>query len=77
MAYEIEDIEKIFEFKTWNDSKKIEELLRIDCRQYTNLGCDSSKTEKEEVKKNSRRIYRLIKKMNHRMGTEFLTAMDS
>lgn len=76
MAYSIQDIDKIVEFSTWNGKKKIDELLRIDCSMYANLGIDSSKKDRETVKINSRKIYRYIKKINPRMGTEFLNAMD-
>ena len=41
--YTINDIDKITEFKSWNDKKKIDELLRIDCDLYTNLGIESTK----------------------------------
>jgi len=51
MEYTIEDIEKIESFKTWSDRKKVDELLRIDCNMYTNLGSDSTKTEKETINK--------------------------
>ena len=76
MVYKIDDIEKVYEFKSWKDRQKIDELLRIDCAMYTNLGIDSNKSEKEAVKKNSRRIYNLIKKINPSMGKQFLGAMD-
>jgi len=76
MAYSIQDIDKIVEFSSWNEKKKIDELLRIDCSMYANLGIDSSKKDRETVKINSRKIYRNIKKINPRMGTEFLHAMD-
>jgi hypothetical protein len=76
MGYNIDDIEKIAEFKSWNDRQKINELLRIDCNMYTNLGVDSTKTEKETAKKNSRKIYRLIKGIDYKMGNDFLVAMD-
>jgi len=76
MEYQLKDVEKIVEFSSWSDKKKLDELLRIDCTQYTNLGTDSTKTEREEVKKNSRKIYRLIKKFDYRVGTELLMAMD-
>ncbi len=76
MAYTIRDIEQITEFKSWTDRKKIDELLRIDCKQYTKLGITSTNKEKEEVKKNSKKIYRLIKKIDHKIGSDFLTAMD-
>jgi len=61
MRYELCDIEKIVEFTTWSDRRKLDELLRIDCSQYTNLGCDSTKLEREQVKRNSRKI--ILKKM--------------
>ena len=77
MAYTVNDIDKILEFKTWNDRQKIDELLRIDCELYTNLGIDSTKTELSEVKKRSRTIYRAIKQVDPMMGTTFLRAMDS
>ena len=76
MEYKINDIEKITEFKSWSEKKKIDELLRIDCNMYTNLGTDSTKAERLEVKKNSRRIYRAIKNINQRMGEPLLVAMD-
>ena len=77
MAYTVNDIDKILEFKTWNDRQKIDELLRIDCELYTNLGIDSTKTELGEVKKRSWTIYRVIKQVDPLMGTTFLRAMDS
>tara|TARA_R110001632_G_scaffold1979_5_gene8878 strand:+ start:51 stop:308 length:258 start_codon:yes stop_codon:yes gene_type:complete len=58
---EIEDrIRKIQSYKTWSLKRKIDELLEIDANMYTNLGIDSSKTEKESVKKISRKIYKAI-----------------
>ncbi len=76
MEYRINDIEKIKEFKSWSERKKIDELLRIDCNMYTNLGTDSTKAERFEVKKNSRRIYRAIKSINQKIGEPLLFAMD-
>tara|TARA_R110000824_G_scaffold65440_4_gene170427 strand:+ start:61 stop:318 length:258 start_codon:yes stop_codon:yes gene_type:complete len=58
---EIEErIRKIQSYKTWSLKRKIDELLEIDANMYTNLGIDSSKSEKENVKKISRKIYRAI-----------------
>ncbi len=76
MEYTLSDIEKIVEFKTWSNKKKIDELLRLDCNQYTNLGINSSKKEVEEVNKTSRKIYRLIKKVDKELGEKFLHLMD-
>ena len=64
MSYTFEDIEKILDFKSWSKTKKIDELLRIDCQMYTNLGTDSTKTERETTKKRSRSIYRAISKLD-------------
>tara|TARA_R110000796_G_scaffold13268_5_gene43035 strand:- start:951 stop:1178 length:228 start_codon:yes stop_codon:yes gene_type:complete len=72
MIYTIDDIDKIIDFKTWSAQDKIDELLRIDCKQYTNLGIDSTKTEVELTKRNSRKIYRLIKSVDKEMGEYLL-----
>ena len=76
MEYTLSDIEKIVEFKTWSNKKKVDELLRLDCNQYANLGINSSKKEVEEVNKTSRKIYRLIKKVDKELGEKFLHLMD-
>ena len=76
MEYTIKDIDKIAEFKTWTTKQKLDELLRLDCRQYCNLGKDSTKLEREEVKKKSRRIYRLIKGIDKELGEKLLHYMD-
>jgi len=76
MEYTIKDIEKIVDFKTWSVKQKVDELLRLDCKQYTNLGIDSTKTERDDVKKTSRKIYRLIKKVDKGLGDKLLHFMD-
>ena len=38
MSYKYEDIDKILDFKSWSNRRKIDELLRIDCVMYTNMG---------------------------------------
>jgi hypothetical protein len=77
MEYTYSDIEKIAEFKTWAERQKLDELLRIDCKMYTNLGSDSTKKEVLDVRAKSKKIYKLIKTINPTMGTTFLNAMDS
>jgi hypothetical protein len=69
-------IDKIVGYKTIKKKIKIDRLLEIDANQYTTLGVDSTKTEKEEVKKNSRYIYRAISKLNKELGTKFLQFQD-
>lgn len=74
--YELKDIEKILNFKTWDEKKKIDELLRIDAKIYAHQGTDSTKAEIEEGKRNSRKIYRAIKEIDYDLGASFLNLMD-
>lgn len=76
MEYTVNDIDRITEFKTWSTRKKTDELLRIDANLYCNLGCDSTKKEKEDVRKMSRKIYQAIKKVDPHMGENFLQNFD-
>ena len=55
-----ERIRKIQGSKTWSTKKKVDELLREDAYMYTNLGIDSTSTEKKSVKTMSRKIYKAI-----------------
>lgn len=55
-----ERIRKIQGYKTWSIKKKVDELLREDAYMYTNLGIDSTSTEKKRVKSFSRKIYKAI-----------------
>ena len=71
-----EDIEKILEFKTWTNKDKIDKLLEIDCSLYAHLGSDSKQYERDDVRKKSIDIYRTIKKIDRRLGDEFLLTMD-
>lgn len=74
--YGIEDIEKIKDFKTWSDRQKVNQLLQIDCKQYTEIGIDSPKKEKDEVRKNSMRIYKIIKNIDREIGDRLISAAD-
>lgn len=62
--------------KNTSDTEKISELLELDCDMYTNLGSDSTKTEKQEVKRMSRKIYKAIQGINEPIGKSLLQAMD-
>ena len=68
MSYTIEDIEKIAGFTSWNNKKKIDKLLEIDADLYCNLGRTSSKSEIQNAKKQSRKIYRIIKTLDKYWG---------
>lgn len=70
-------IEKILGYKTYTPKKKVDSLLEMDAILYTNLGTDSTKTERNEVKKTSRKIYNAIKKVDWQLGCSLLYAMDS
>ena len=74
--YSPEIIDKILSYKTISIQEKIDRLLSIDAHQYCNLGIDSTKTEKEEVKKNSRTIYRAISKLDYTKGKLLLELQD-
>tara|TARA_R100000935_G_C2831725_1_gene165484 strand:+ start:1031 stop:1279 length:249 start_codon:yes stop_codon:yes gene_type:complete len=77
MVFTIKDIDKVLSYKTWSNRKKEDELLKVDCTMYCNLGKDSTRNEKLEVRKASRKIYLAIKQINPTMGTLFLQTMDS
>ena len=69
-------VEQIRDFKTWSKRRKVDELLKMDCAQYTTLGIDSTKEEKNNVKKNSKRIYRVIKEIDKEIGERLLSSID-
>ena len=56
--------------------ERINQLLELDAIMYTNLGSDSTKTEKLEVKKNSRIIYRAIRDLDLETGKLLLQHQD-
>ena len=64
--------DKIMSFKTWSTTKKIDNLLEIDATQYTNMGSDSTKSERQSAKITSRYIYRCIKSIDTKLGTLLL-----
>ena len=53
-----------------------DELLKLDAIQYTNLGLDSKKTEKNEVKANSKYIYKKIQDIDPETGKHLIMSMD-
>ncbi len=63
---------KILGYKTWSDNRKVDALLEIDVNMYTNLGTDSTKTERSNVAKESRFIYRAIKSIDETLGKQLL-----
>lgn len=71
------DIYKILNRRNIDIKRKVDSLLEMDAILYTNLGTDSTKTERSEVKKASRKIYNAIKKVDWQLGCSLLYAMDS
>ena len=59
-----EKIRKIQSYKTWSVKRKVDELLMEDAYMYTNLGIDSTASEKKKVKAMSRKIYKAISAIN-------------
>ena len=69
MLFSEERIERILGYKTWSDRQKIDDM-------YANLGINSPKKEKDAVRGNSKRIYRIIKQIDNQMGAQLLMHMD-
>ena len=76
MEYTSEKIEQIYSYKTISNNEKIDRLLEIDANQYTNCGKDSTKLERQQVKKNSTHIYKTIKKIDEKIGISLLKHQD-
>tara|TARA_R100000654_G_scaffold47376_2_gene73629 strand:- start:884 stop:1111 length:228 start_codon:yes stop_codon:yes gene_type:complete len=70
------NVDKILGYKSWSDRRKIDSLLEMDCIMYTELGIDSTKKERDDVKKMSRKIYKAIKSIDPLIGGPMLSSMD-
>jgi hypothetical protein len=72
-----EEILQIAEDYQKTVQQRLDELLEADSNMYTNLGIDSTKTEKEEVRRASRVIYRAIRdNVDENIGKELLQHQD-
>ena len=56
--------------------ERTDQLLELDAIQYTNLGIDSKKYEKDKVKSDSKFIYRQIKGISEHDGNLLLNHLD-
>ncbi len=74
--YSNELIDKILNYSSINIRGKIDRMLEVDANQYCNLGIDSTKGEKQQVKKNSKYIYKAIQKIDYELGSKFLLYQD-
>lgn len=70
------EINKIKNYKTWTERRKIDALLRIDADMYVNLGKESTLAEKREVKRMSKKIYTAIRDINPTEGFILRAHMD-
>tara|TARA_R110000787_G_scaffold56768_1_gene130281 strand:- start:1146 stop:1382 length:237 start_codon:yes stop_codon:yes gene_type:complete len=77
MGYSKDNLEELMGVSSLTTKQKVDELLRIDCKMYTNLGIDSTSKEVNLVKALSKKIYKHIKTLDPTMGKTFLTAIDS
>ena len=71
-----EEILKIAEDFNKSVKERIDALLEQDAIMYSNLGLDSTKADKEQVKKNSRAIYKAIKDLDEATGKLLLQHQD-
>jgi len=60
----------------WTNKQKIDELLRMDCKMYTNLGTDSTQEERIQTRNMSKVLYEAIKQIDSNIGDELLRAID-
>ena len=57
-------------------TERTDAILELDATQYTNLGTDSTKTEKKKVKSDSKYLYKLIKGFNEVEGNLLINHLD-
>jgi len=75
--YSVYDIDKIAGYTTWSDKRKVDTLLHIDSIMYSNLGSDSLVKDRNHVKLLSKKIYKMIKTIDDRVGTMLLQEIDA
>lgn len=56
--------------------ERTDAILELDAISYTNLGIDSTKTEKTKVKSDSKYLYKLLKGFNEVDGNLLLNHLD-
>ena len=76
MESDIKNIPYIVECTRCSKKKKVDRLLRMDADMYTNMGTDTTTSERKLIKGNSRKIYYAIKKIDPELGTKLIQAMD-
>ena len=56
--------------------RRVDALLELDARLYTELGIDSTKADKVETRRKSRIIYREIRSIDKKDGNLLLNHLD-
>ena len=74
--YTFEDLDKIMNFSSWSQKKKVDTLLFIDCSLYTNMGTESTQTERNITKSKSKKLYKAIYKIDASVGRLILKSID-
>lgn len=68
--------DKIASYKTLTNREKVDRLLHLNAIQYTNLGIDSTKSERLAAESNSRYIYRKIQGIDKAFGSMLLRVRE-
>ena len=74
--YTFEDLDKIMNFTSWSQKKKVDTLIFIDCQLYTNMGTESTQTERNITKSKSKKLYKAISKIDPSVGRLILKSID-
>ena len=56
---------------------RVNELLKADCSNYTNLGIDSTESERTLVRGTSKDIYQLVNLIDEETGKLLMKTLDS
>jgi len=77
MSFNTDTIDKIVGYKTIKNKEKIDRLLEIRSNYIANnIGIGISKKDRNNIRKNSRYIYKAISKINAEVGNKFLQSQD-
>jgi hypothetical protein len=68
--------DKILNYKTYSDKKKVDALLEQLAAMWAHTGTDSTKSEIKDLRKQSRILYRGIKQVDPDFGDQLLRTQD-
>ena len=57
--------------------QRVDALLKADCSNYTNLGIDSTESERTLVRGTSKDIYQLVNLIDEETGKLLMKTLDS